>query len=585
MKRHLPVFSPTLAAFGLTLVLAACMSQPADDAAIAEPIQASDDTSTQNPPPSQQPLPTPAVHPRAEVISTLAGRTRPSASFAADNRIGLIAPNRPVERENYANFDDNPVRRVVEHPVSTFSIDVDTGSYANVRRILREGRLPPADAVRVEELINYFSYDYPAPDSPETPFSLSIEQAITPWNPNTRLLQIGIQGYRPDPASIPAANLVFLVDVSGSMNSPDKLPLLVNSLKMLTRELDGDDRVAIVVYAGASGVVLESTPGDQHAKIISALDQLSAGGPTHGAAGIELAYLQAEQGFIDGRVNRVILATDGDFNVGMVDFEALKTLIERKRKSSIALTTLGFGAGNYNDRLMEQLADAGNGNHAYIDTLNEARKVLVDELSATLLTIAQDVKIQLEFNPAVVTEYRLIGYENRILKREDFNNDAVDAGDIGAGHTVTALYEIALAGSGGERIEPLRYRDEPRAATIEPAAREIGFVKLRYKQPGEPQSRQVEQAIEPGANQPISDRLAFAASVAAFGQHLRGGSYLEGFDLEQIHALASRSKGADPFGYRGEFLQLIRLAEGFGLARASDSAEKPAMVDIGFGRQ
>jgi Ca-activated chloride channel family protein len=439
-----------------------------------------------------------------------------------------LQPRHPVDRENYAGIDTNPILRVAEHPVSTFSIDVDTGSYSNVRRMLREGRLPPENAVRVEEMINYFSYDYPVPDAGDVPFSVSVEQAATPWNANTRLVQIGLQGYRPDPEDIPAANLVFLLDVSGSMNSPDKLPLLINSLKMLVNELDGDDRVAVVVYAGSSGLVLESTPGDQDTTIKAALDRLSAGGSTNGGAGIELAYAQARQGFIEGGVNRVILATDGDFNVGTVDFDTLVDLVERRRESGIALTTLGFGTGNYNDHLMEQLADAGNGNHAYIDSLNEARKVLVDELTATMLTIAQDVKIQIEFNPAVVAEYRLIGYENRMLEREDFNNDQVDAGDIGAGHTVTALYELALVGSGGERIDDLRYGTGQRATTVDGSSRELGFLRLRYKQPGEDSSRLIEQALE-RRDTPMSERLAFAASVAAFGQHLRGGQYLEDF--------------------------------------------------------
>ena len=354
------------------------------------------------------------------------------------------------------------------------------------------------------------------------------------------------------------------------MNSEDKLGLVKNSLKMLTRQLDADDRIAIVVYAGATGVVLESTPGDQHADIIAALDRLSAGGRTNGAAGIELAYAQAAQGFIEGGVNRVILATDGDFNVGTVDFEALKDLAERKRETGIAITTLGFGSGNYNDHLMEQLADAGNGNYAYIDTLNEARKVLVDEMNATLMTIAKDVKIQVEFNPDTVAEYRLIGYENRQLNREDFNNDKIDAGDIGAGHTVTALYEIALKGAGGTRIEPLRYGDSTRATTADGRSRELGFLKLRYKAPNSDTSRLIEQSIESTserrADETISNNLAFAAAVAAFGQHLRGGKYLEDFGIEDIHALASRSRGDDPFGYRGEFLQLLRLAEGFQVA-------------------
>jgi len=590
---------PFLAAFGFTLLLGACTPPPSEDS--AGTAEAEKRSQTPQPIPElRQPAETEPARRESSAIKTYGivaeqataqdatrafdpapgapvavtgSRVRASGELAA-----IRQPDRPLDRENYANFDDNPVKRVTEHPVSTFSIDVDTGSYANVRRILREGRLPPQDAVRVEELINYFSYDYPLPDAGDAPFSVDVEQAVTPWNPNTRLLQIGIQGYRPDPESIPASNLVFLLDVSGSMNNPDKLPLLKNSLKMLTRQLDADDRIAIVVYAGATGVVLESTPGDQHATIISALDRLSAGGRTNGAAGIELAYAQARQGFIEGGVNRVILATDGDFNVGTVDFEALKDLAERRRETGIAITTLGFGTGNYNDRLMEQLADAGDGNYAYIDTLSEARKVLVDEMNATLMTIAKDVKIQLEFNPDLVAEYRLIGYENRVLDREDFNNDAVDAGDIGAGHTVTALYEVALAGAGGERIDPLRYGDESsstetstaRATTITSESGELGFLKLRYKTPDSDTSQLIEQPIESvgdrRADESMSDNLAFAASVAAFGQYLRGGKYLEGFGIDDIHALAAGAKGDDPFGYRGEFLQLLRLAEGFQVA-------------------
>lgn len=562
-------------AFSISLFLGAC-SRPAPDKpdapepeekparVLSDTTGARNRTDVMNPAESRSRREADAV-----TVPTAAGEALASPApgyYARDPLAGIRRPDRPVDRENYAHHDDNPVRRVAEHPVSTFSIDVDTGSYSNIRRLLREGRLPPADAVRVEEMVNYFSYDYPVPDSTATPFSVTVEQAGTPWNPDTRLLQIGIQGYRPDPAEIPAANLVFLIDVSGSMNSPDKLPLLKGALKMLVRELDAADRVAMVVYAGATGVVLESTPGDEDAKIIAALDRLSAGGRTNGAAGIELAYAQAARGFIEGGVNRVVLATDGDFNVGTVDFEALRDLAERKRETGIAITTLGFGAGNYNDRLMEQLADAGNGNHAYIDTLNEARKVLVDELTSTLMTIATDVKIQIEFNPAVVAEYRLIGYENRILEREDFNNDVVDAGDIGAGHTVTALYEIALAGSGGERTDPLRYGESPRKDAAPGIVRELGFLKLRYKQPGSNASTLIERPIETGTGERPSPRLAFAAAVAAFGQHLRGGKYLEGYGLDDIHALATRSKGDDPLGYRGEFLQLVRLAEGFQVA-------------------
>ena len=357
-----------------------------------------------------------------------------------------VAPH-PVDRENYAPLDANPVHRVAEDPVSTFSIDVDTGSYSNVRRILNEGRMPPQDAVRVEELVNYFDYAYAAPRDPALPFGVVTEVARTPWNSKTHLLHIGIQGWKPE-AAPKASNLVFLVDVSGSMDQPDKLPLVKSSLKLLARRLTAADRISLVVYAGNTGVVLEPTPGSETATIQSALDRLEAGGSTNGGAGIALAYAMAEKAFMKDGNNRVLLATDGDFNVGTVSFEALVDLVEEKRKSGVALTTLGFGTGNYNDRLMEQLADAGNGNYAYIDSLTEAERVLVSQRDATLHTIAKDVKIQVEFNPALVSEYRLIGYENRLLDREDFNNDRVDAGEIGAGHAVTALYEIALDGPG-----------------------------------------------------------------------------------------------------------------------------------------
>ena len=522
------------------------------------------------------------VHVRQRAPAMADAATAPQAEFsriaATGSRISNLSEPMPhphsttVDRENYAEINANPVHRVVKQPVSTFSIDVDTGSYSNIRRMLNNGRLPPQNAVRVEEMINYFGYDYEVPSAGDAPFSVQVEQAQTPWNKNTRLLQIGLQGYQPDPSTIPASNLVFLLDVSGSMNAPDKLPLLVNSLKMLTRELSEDDRVAVVVYAGASGLVLESTPGNEHATIAAALNKLSAGGSTNGGAGIELAYAQARQGFIEGGVNRVILATDGDFNVGTVNFDSLVDLVERQRDSGIALTTLGFGQGNYNDHLMEQLADAGNGNHAYIDGLNEARKVLVDELTATLMMIAKDVKIQIEFNPAVVAEYRLIGYENRLLDREDFNNDAVDAGDIGAGHTVTALYEIALVGSGGERVDPLRYQsaeaqNEGRTAITRNPSDEIAFLRLRYKAPDAEESQLIERPIALEKESSISPRLAWAASVAAFGQHLAGGTYLNDFDLSDIKALAQPARGDDPFGYRAEFIQLLRLTESLGLAQ------------------
>ncbi len=526
--------------------------------------------------PRSEPLPPPpsSPSPASARVSTQATAERQDSeadALLAPARLAgrfrdadeLRAPSEPTDRENYAQIEDNPVKRAAEQPVSTFSIDVDTGAYANVRRFLNAGRLPPRDAVRVEELINYFDYDYPPPDDRQPPFRVNTELAPTPWNPKTLLLAVGIKGYELPRTQLPPANLVFLVDVSGSMDSADKIGLLKPALKLLVRQLRPEDKVAIAVYAGAAGMVLEPTSGSQRAKIEAALDQLSAGGSTNGGAGIQLAYNLARQGFVEGGVNRVILATDGDFNVGTVNFQALKDLVETQRKSGIALTTLGFGAGNYNDRLMEQLADAGNGNHAYIDTLQEANKVLVEQMSATLLTIAKDVKIQIEFNPALVEEYRLIGYENRVLRREDFNNDAVDAGDIGAGHTVTALYEIALKGSGGSLTEPLRY-GQPATDGATPRGDEIAFLRLRYKQLDGEVSQLLEQPIRRGQAvgdwRETSERFRFAAAVAGFGQVLRGGRHTHDFGYDEVLALARTARGGDPHGYRGEFLTLVGLA-------------------------
>ncbi len=498
--------------------------------------------------------------PAAEAIA----RKMLPEQFAALHQ--LHAPSEPINREKYAHYEDNPVKRVIEHPVSTFSIDVDTGAYANVRRMLQSGSLPPKDAVRAEELINYFAYDYPVPASAETPFALVKEIAPAPWREGSYLLHLGIQGYELPPADLPAANLVFLIDVSGSMQSPDKLELLKTSLKLLVKQLTADDRVALVVYAGASGVVLEPTPGNEHARIIAALDQLQAGGRTNGAAGIRLAYAMAEQGFIRGGINRVLIATDGDFNVGTVDHEQLKNLIEEKRNTGISLSTLGFGTGNYNDQLMEQLADVGNGNYAYIDTIKEAQKVLVDEMSSTLMTIAKDVKIQIEFNPAVVAEYRLIGYENRQLRREDFNNDKVDAGEIGAGHSVTALYEISLTDSTSQRSDPLRY--QPPVSKDMGGNDEIAYLKIRYKAPAADNSQLLSWEIDKSeimaSVQQTSDAFRFSAAVAAFAQQLRGGEMLEDFSWDQIRQLAGTARGTDPYGYRGEFLSLVNLARSLG---------------------
>ena len=513
--------------------------------------------------------------------------TLPSATLMKESAITYInrhsaasplhhirAPAEPVNRENYAHFDDNGIRLTTESPVSTFSIDVDTGSYSNVRRLLNNGQFPQQDAVRVEELVNYFSYDYPIPASRETPFALTTEIAPAPWNADTHLLHIGIKGYDVPRQSLPASNLVFLVDVSGSMNSADKLGLLKTALKLLSKQMRSEDRVAIVVYAGASGVILESVAGNETAKINQALDNLSAGGSTNGAAGIRAAYQLAEQSFIKDGINRVILATDGDFNVGTVSFEALVDLVEQKRRSGISLTTLGFGTGNYNDHLMEQLADAGNGNHAYIDTLNEAQKVLVDEMSSTLHTIAGDVKIQVEFNPAVVAEYRLIGYENRALNREDFNNDKVDAGEIGAGHSVTALYEISLVNGSSRHLDPLRYAPEQKINTKHQD--EIALLRLRYKQPSSGTSKLIERRLLVSdinsTLQQSSDHFRFAASVAGFGQLLRGGRYTTDYDYDDVLELARNARGQDAFGYRGEFLSLVNLAKSLQTNRVEEQA-------------
>ncbi len=474
----------------------------------------------------------------------------------------------PVERihvdtnEKYQELDNNQLTLAATQPVSTFSIDVDTGAYSNVRRFLQAGSLPPVDAVRIEELLNYFDYHYAGPESSDQPFSVLSELGVTPWNDKTRLLHIGIQGYEVDKNERPAANLVFLMDVSGSMASPNKLGLLKSSIKMMAKGLTAEDSVSMVVYAGASGVVLEPTAGSDIRAINAALDALAAGGSTNGRAGIELAYDMAAKNFKKGGINRVLLATDGDFNVGISDIEKLKALIEKKREAGIALSTLGFGTGNYNDHLMEQLADVGNGAYAYIDTLSEAQKVLVDELGSTLMTIAKDVKIQVEFNPAVVSEYRLIGYVNRKLANEDFNNDKIDAGEIGAGHSVTALYEIAVKGDGGELNTPLRYGKGEKSGDDSGIQGEIAELRLRYKQPDSNTSQLITQIITKRMQSTKqSEQFRFSAAVAAFGQQLRNSKYLGDFSLADTRALAHSAKGEDRFGYRAEFVQLLRLAE------------------------
>ena len=498
-------------------------------------------------------------------------RLQESATLSLIPRTSEVKPFVAPSAEKYATLEDNKTVSTQDEPVSTFSIDVDTGAYANVRRFLQNGQLPPGNAVRIEEMLNYFSYDYPQQATPTQPFSVTTEMGPTPWNENTQLLHIGLQGYTPDDLGDKATNLVFLIDVSGSMSTPEKLGLLKSAMSLMVQQLDENDTVSIVVYAGSSGVVLEPTAGDEKQTIDRALARLQAGGSTNGAQGITLAYEIAMDNFIDGGSNRVILATDGDFNVGTSDTRSLVDMIEDKRQSGIALTTLGLGMGNYNDHLMEQLADAGNGNYAYIDTLGEARKVLVDELAATLVTIAKDVKIQIEFNPATVSEYRLIGYSNRILDNEDFNDDKVDAGEIGVGHSVTALYEVALKGRNGERHSPRRYdsgsdtvEDLTREAD-EPHANELAEVRLRFKLPDSTQSQMVSTVIELESVQndlaATSNAYRFAASVAGFGQLLRGDSHINDFSFDTARLLARDSTQEDPFGYHSEYLRLLDLAQ------------------------
>lgn len=467
----------------------------------------------------------------------------------------VFVPTVP-SRDQYDGEEISPVKVVANEPVSTFSVDVDTAAYANARRFISDGELPPKDAVRTEEFVNYFRYDYDRPDTKVQPFTVATDVAVTPWNSDTRLVRIGLAGYELPQQDRPPANLVFLLDVSGSMGSRDKLPLVKTAMRQLAGQLTERDRVAIVVYAGAAGLVLEPT-SDEH-EIRDAIDRLNAGGSTAGGAGIELAYRIADGSRIEGGINRVILATDGDFNVGISDRDQLIDLIEKKRESGTTLTVLGFGRGNLNDAMMEQIADSGNGNYAYIDSALEARKVLGDEMGATLFTIAKDVKIQVEFNPAVVSQYRLVGYENRILREEDFDNDLIDAGDIGAGHQVTALYEIVPTGTDGW-IAQRRYEDEPDTRASELAS-EAAYVKLRYKMPGGDTSTLLTYTLPASALQTSSlpqGDFAFAGAVAAFGQKLRGDTMLNGFGYGQIASLA----GPQTDFWRQEFLQLVRTAD------------------------
>ncbi len=478
-------------------------------------------------------------------------------------------------RDQFETVAPNPVKLTSETPVSTFSIDVDTASYSFMRSSLNRNVLPQKNAVRVEELINYFPYDYAKPDSKSVPFKANVSVYPSPWNADRKLMHIGIAGFDVKETEKPHSNLVFLLDTSGSMNAPNKLPLVVNSMKLLLETLRPDDTVAIVTYAGNAGTALEPTQVKDKTKILAALNKLNSRGSTAGAEGIRQAYELAQQSFRKDGVNRVILATDGDFNVGITDRNELKSFVERKRKTGVFLSVLGFGRGNYNDALMQTLAQNGNGNAAYIDTLNEARKVLVEEASSTLFPIAKDVKIQVEFNPYTVSEYRLIGYETRMLKRQDFNNDKVDAGDIGAGHRVTAIYEITPKGSKSPSVDMLRYGTSTKKVTTGKTD-EYGFLKIRYTLPSDTKSKLITTPVNSGSEfasikaAPVEAR--FSTAVAAFGQMLKGGQYTGSYNYDDVIALAQSSKGQDEFGYRAEFINLVRLAKS---APAMDTLKTP----------
>ncbi|MEO1112769.1 MAG: VWA domain-containing protein [Pseudomonadota bacterium] len=545
-------------------------------------------TDSENRVPAPEPAPLPAQTSKPDEIRTIIARPSgklPTPAPSGQDRVRMSQqaavahetlgqhallshdPSRPIlqrpDRERFASADQNPLKQVANDPVSTFSIDVDTASYSFVRASLNGGRLPNRDAVRVEEMINYFNYDYAVPESREVPFQTSVSVVATPWNEHTRLMQIGIQGYKVPLADLPPQNLVFLIDTSGSMADANKLPLLQQSFRLLLSSLRDQDEVAIVTYAGSAGVLLEPTKASNKSLILQKINALTSRGSTAGHAGLKGAYALAEQMSGEGEQTRVILATDGDFNVGLADTQSLMRYISDQRKNGTALSVLGFGRGNYNDELMQALAQNGQGVAAYIDTLSEARKVLVDQVVSSISMIAQDVKIQVEFNPATVSEYRLIGYETRALNTEDFRNDKVDAGDIGAGHRVTALYEVTPVGSPARKFADRRYgSDVPPAKPIAQSfEEELAFVKLRYKTPGAEKSKLVTTPVTAQTQDIPEAETLFAASVAGFAQLLKGSDYLEDWTFGDVEQLARNNRGADPFGYRSEFLSLVRLAD------------------------
>ena len=465
----------------------------------------------------------------------------------------------------YQQFDDNPVKQVAQNPLATFSLDVDTGSYANVRRFLNQGQLPPPDAVRVEEMVNYFPSDWvindkqSIPASKPIPFAMRYELAPAPWNEQRTLLKVDILAQDLKSEALPASNLVFLIDTSGSMYSDERLPLIQSSLKLLVKELREQDNISIVTYAGDSRIALPSTSGNHKDEINAAIDSLNARGSTNGGAGLEMAYQQAAKGFIKGGVNRILLATDGDFNVGIDDPKSIESMVKKQRESGVTLSTLGVGRDNYNEAMMVRIADVGNGNYSYIDTLSEAQKVLNSEMHQTLVTVAKDVKAQIEFNPAWVTEYRQIGYEKRQLQAEDFNNDNVDAGDIGAGKHITLLFELTLNGQKAA-VDKLRYTSE-KTPIKSSKEKELAWLKLRWKSPQGKESQLAEFPLAPTIKIASKDML-FRAAVAAYGQKLRGSEYLNDTSWQQIKQWAQQAKGQDPQGYRAEFIRLVGLAEG-----------------------
>ena len=563
-----PVLYRPLAAFTL-LALAACGNQRAPESQVAEvsgvPAEAMDRAEVM-----YKAEPSSASSKRSGGV-TLYGQIMPSAMMV-NQRSRTAAEARPLrtDTERYQKQPENPVKAVAQEPVSTFSIDVDTGSYANVRRFLNNGRLPPKDAVRIEEIVNYFPYSYPLPQDGR-PFAVHTQTVDSPWQPEAKLVKIGIQAQDTAKKNLPPANLVFLVDVSGSMDSPDKLPLVKKALRLLTAQLRAQDKVTIITYASGEKLVLPPTSGKDKDTILRAVNSLEADGATSGERALRMAYEEAQKAFVKNGINRILLATDGDFNVGVADTETLKSMVAEKRKSGISLSTLGFGTDNYNEEMMEQIADAGDGNYSYIDSEKEAKKVLQHQLTSTLATVAQDVKIQVEFNPAAVKEYRLVGYTNRTLRNEDFNNDKADAGDIGSGHSVTALYEIIPQGKTGWLADS-RYQKAPAANG---SKNEYAYVKVRYKLPGQSTSKLIEQPVParsiPLAQADADTRLTLAA--ASYAQQLRGGEYNGRLDWNAIAKIAADTRSQDPYGLIAEFQELIATAKSLSSRQPENKGE------------